>query len=246
MATFNIITNSRGKAGEYAELSLNTATGCIHGCKYCYCPQVLHKTKDEFHNNIVLKKDFIERFEMDCLKLQKDGYKGRVHLSFATDPYQPDERVMNQTKLAIIYMDLYNINFQILTKGGTRACKDFKLYKPGDAFACTITTLDDEKAKIWEPQAALPSNRLEALKQAHSLGIETWISLEPVIWPEDSLAIIEATHEFVGHYKIGPLNYNKQIREAIDWKAFTSSAVALLVKYGKPYYIKEDLLKLIQ
>lgn len=136
----------------------------------------------------------------------------------------------------------YNINFQMLTKGGSKAKRDFDLYKKGDAFASTLTFVDEEKSKEWEVNASSPNDRMETLKFAHSMGIETWVSLEPVIEPSESLKIIELTHEFVDLYKIGILNYN-ELSKTLDCKDFGTKAIKLLEKYNKKYYIKDDLKK---
>ena len=79
----------------------------------------------------------------------------------------------------------------MLTKGGNRASRDFDLYKAGDAFATTLTFISEEKSKEWEPNAPLPWDRINTLKQAHDLGIETWVSLEQTIEPIETLKIID-------------------------------------------------------
>ncbi len=71
------------------------------------------------------------------------------------------------------------------------------------------------------------------------------MSLEPVLYPEQSLAIIEQTHEFVNKYKLGVLNYNPRAKE-IDWLDYGRRAVALLKKFGNEYYIKDDLKKYLK
>ena len=44
-----------------------------------------------------------------------------------------------------------------VTKGGMRAIADIDLFRPErDAFACTLTTLDDDFSMKWERGAALP------------------------------------------------------------------------------------------
>jgi DNA repair photolyase len=72
----------------------------------------------------------------------------------------------------------YNLGFCALTKGGTRALRDLDLFRPDrDAFASTITSLDEATSLHWEPNAALPADRITALKAFHDAGIFTWVSL---------------------------------------------------------------------
>lgn len=166
-------------------------------------------------------------------------------LSFSTDPYQPIDEELAITREAIRLLHKYGLVVEILTKGGTRAIRDFDLLTSRDAFATTLTFLDDGKSKEWEPWAALPGDRLLAMQEAHKRGIRVWASLEPVIDPEESLEIIRQTHEYVDLYKVGKLNYN-QIEKTIDWREFAENAIKLLEQYKKNYYIKDDLRKYLE
>ena len=44
-------------------------------------------------------------------------------------------------------------------------------------------------------------------------------------------------------YEIGKLNHDKEQESRIDWRRFGATAIELCAKYGKRYYIKEDLAK---
>jgi DNA repair photolyase len=86
----------------------------------------------------------------------------------------------------------------------------------------------------------LPTERIKALQEAHSLGIHTWASLEPVIDPDQSLELIRQTKDFVDEYKIGRWNHDPRA-DRIDWKTFAEEAVELCREFGKRYYVKKDL-----
>ena len=132
----------------------------------------------------------------------------------------------------------------ILTKGGKRAERDFDLLTKTDKFGVTLTCLDNNESLKWESGAALPIERIESLKNAHKLGVLTWVSLEPVINPDTSLKIIRQTHEFVDLYKVGKMNYHP-IAKTIDWNKFGNDAINLLNSLEKEYYIKDDLKKFL-
>ena len=127
-----------------------------------------------------------------------------------------------------------------MTKGGKRAERDFDLLGPGDEFATTLTFLDKQKSLQWEPGAAIPKERIDTLRKAHELGIRTWVSLEPVIEPAETLEIIRQTHAFVDLFKVGLLNYHN-VEKRIDWREFLKDVLATLKMYGCSYYIKKDL-----
>jgi DNA repair photolyase len=66
--------------------------------------------------------------------------------------------------------------FQVLTKGGAKAIKDFDLYSLNDKFGVTLTFDNDADSNKWEPGAALPADRIAALKEAHNRNIHTLVS----------------------------------------------------------------------
>jgi DNA repair photolyase len=64
----------------------------------------------------------------------------------------------------------------------------------------------------WEPGAALPEEKINSLRRAHEKGIKTWVSLEPVLYPEITLEIIRRTYGFVDEFKVGTLNYHSHAK----------------------------------
>ena len=227
---------SKGAALEYADYSLNLHNGCSHDCQYCY-----EKSKFIGTCETRVKKSSLENIEADLMRWQ--GERKQVHLTFRGDPYDLGRQDNSDVRAVLELFKKYNHPFQVLTKGGTKAVQDFDLYGEGCRFGCTLTFMDENDSRHWEPGAALPADRIAALKEAHSRGISTWVSLEPVIDHVQTLALIEATHEFVGHYGVGKINHKPGIEKNIDWPKFRADAEALLKKYGKSYQIKEDLLK---
>jgi len=234
-----VIYEPRGRAGEYAPLAVNLYRGCGHGCIYCYASEATFIDRREFIK-ATPRQGIIEKLEKDAPQAALDGHKGNVLLCFTCDPYQPINAIHELTRQAIIILHKHGFNVTILTKGGRRAESDFDLLGPDDEFATTLTFLDEQKSRQWEPGAATPEERIEALKKARELGIKTWVSLEPVIEPAESIEIIRQTHTFVDLFKVGLLNYHPKGKE-IDWRKFLQECIAILKQYGCQYYIKKDL-----
>lgn len=229
----------KGQAGEYAPLACNPYRGCGHKCAYCYVPHVTKQPRVEFDAGAVPRKDVLRYIEADAKKYLSLGIKEQVMLSFTTDPYHPGETSVTRATLDILRN--HGLGFCTLTKGGTRALRDLNFFRPGrDAFACTLTSLNDEFSKQWERGAALPMDRLEALSVFHAHGIFTWVSLEPTIDVEHSLQIVKATYPFVDLYKIGRVNY-LQMTKTTDWRDYTLRMIDLLAKVGARHYFKKDL-----
>jgi len=110
----------------------------------------------------------------------------------------------------------------------------------------TLTFMDEEKSRWWEPGASLPEDRLATLKALHDAGIRTLASFEPVIDPAESLRLIERTLQdnSVDHYKIGKLNNYKGMDKDQDWQGFLREVIALPRPAGKQIYIKKCLWEL--
>lgn len=235
-----IIYKPYGKAGEYADYAVNLYNGCSHGCTYCYAPMIMHKNKEDFIK-AGQRKCLIANLQKDIayLSSRKEQVKS-VFLCFTCDPYQPIESEFGITRWAIQLLHDAGISVMILTKGGLRAIRDFDLLTNRDQFGVTLTCDIPGESKLWEPGAGMPEHRIQSLKTAHDKGIRTWVSLEPVIYPDSTLNLIKQTHSFVDMYKVGILNYHP-LTQKIDWPKFGHEVIALLDSLGKKYYIKKDL-----
>lgn len=236
----SIIYAPAGQAGEYAPLATNPYRGCGHGCAYCYVPLVTKQTRPDFDAGAIERKDFHQRLVADARKYQAAGITEQVMLSFTTDPYHPGDTSLTRITLEILRD--HGLAFCTLTKGGTRSLRDIYAFRPTrDAFSSTLTSLDDRFSRKWERKAALPDDRLRALRAFHERGIFTWVSLEPTLDVDASLAVVEATHEFVDLYKVGRANYLKEITRTTDWRDYTLRMIDKMHALGKRHYIKRDL-----
>jgi DNA repair photolyase len=236
----SIIYAPKGQAGEYAPLAANPYRGCGHGCAYCYVPLVTKQYRPDFDAGAVERQDFHRRLLSDAAKYQAAGITEQVMLSFTTDPYHPGD--CSLTRITLEVLRDHGLAFCTLTKGGTKALQDIYAFRPSrDAFASTLTSLDERFSRKWERGATDPADRIAALRAFHERGIFTWVSLEPTLDVEASLAIIDATHGFVDLYKVGQANYLKEITRTTDWRDYTLRMIDRLHRYEKRHYIKRDL-----
>lgn len=237
----SIIYAPRGQAGEYAPLATNPYRGCGHKCAYCYVPKVLRMTRPEFDAGASERPDFLAKLVKDASKYEAFGIDEQVMLSFTTDPYHPFDNSL--TREVLLTLQDYGLGICTLTKGGRRALRDLDIFRPDrDAFATTLTSLDDAFSAKWERGAALPGDRIDTLREFHDAGIFTWVSLEPTLDTESSLELIRRTHEFVDLYKIGRANY-LPMTTTTDWEEYTHRIIELVSELGVKHYIKKDLQK---
>jgi DNA repair photolyase len=237
-----VIYAPKGPAGEYAALATNPYEGCGHGCDYpCYVHAggFTRLTREQFDAGATLKPGFIADLRKDAAKYQAAGITEQVMLTFTSDPYHPGDT--RPTRESLEVLTEYGLAFCTLTKGGRRPLRDLDLFRRDrDAFAVTVTSLDENFSRKWESKAPLPGARIAGLKRFYEAGIFTWVSLEPVLDPEAALAIVAATHGFVDLYKIGRVNYSK-LTTTIDWREFTLRMIDLLNRVGAKHYFKRDL-----
>ncbi len=239
-----LIYEPKGRAREYAPLAANLYTSCTHGCLYCYAPRCMQRKRDIFHSTASIRKNALALFAADCAEYTKKHLAEPVLMSFVSDPYQPEELELRITRSALEIAATHKVPIHILTKGGSRAISDFELLKSTgaeSAFASTLTFYDPEISKKYEPLAACPADRLVALKQAHDIGLNTWVSFEPALSENDIIRFIEETHEYIDLYKIGKISGDASMSSITDWASFGFRTVALLEKLNKRYIVKNDL-----
>jgi len=271
-----IIYTPRGKALEYAPLACNLYFGCPHSCAYCFGPTLPNPAKkgltmpewrDIWHSKTVAKVDCLRKFEDDTCTMRTRGDKRPVLFCFACDPYPPDEPIADDkygtpmTREALFIMWNQGLTPIILTKGGTRACRDFDILKAAGGWFGQTIGLSVWECKAWEPNAAPLVDRVDALITAIGMEIKTWISVEPVIDAKQTLDLIDALtirfDDSVSHFKLGKLSgYDKEtkaVEKSIDWPEYREQAREILTGAGyreifEPgvfevgtYYVKAEL-----
>jgi DNA repair photolyase len=239
-----IIYEPRGKAREYSPLAANLYKGCSHACIYCFAPSATFCDRETFSNPdyIQPRHGILAGLEVEARRLA--GNPRKILLSFTSDPYQPLEKTLKLTRMALRTLMAHNLTVTILTKGGAWGLQrdlDLLRLNPRNAWSVTLTHDDPDVSREWEPGAALPEDRIESLRIAHASGINTWVSFEPVIDPAAVYRLLEATAPFTDFYKVGRLNYHDHAR-TINWVEFRQQIEARLQKLGKPYLLKKDLL----
>lgn len=237
----SVIYEPRGRAREYSELACNLYRGCTHGCIYCYAPACMHTTDSKWHGISEPRPNILKNLEKDAANLTGD--RRRILFCFLSDPYQPIEREQRLTRQALQIMERFKLKSQVLTKGSAELIsEDLDLMKRSRThLGITISFVDDKMRTKWEPKASSIQSRLDILKEAHEMGIYTWVSLEPVIDPDQALEVVRTTHKYVNFWKIGKLNHMKDHEKSIDWAQFLVDVERLLSKLKSKYYIKHDL-----
>lgn len=235
------IYEPKGKAREYSPFALNYFKGCDHGCFYCYVPRIMKTFNPDYvHSDVSCSLSGIQK-ECERFRKSKNGEK-QILLSFTGDPYCGFES--GQTREVLCAMFDNQCHISILTKNPMKALRDIDIISDFEYIkvGATLTCLNDSDSKRYEPGAPVGSERIEALKIFSENGIKTWVSFEPVLFPDQTLKMIEMISGFIDHIKIGKLN-NHPWEKEIDWKTFLVDAVKLCRELGLKFYVKNDLAK---
>lgn len=237
----SIIYTPRGRAREYSPKALNIYLSCTHGCEYCYAPSCRHQTREQYFAKPYPRKDIAKKLAKE---LEIESPKEQVLLSFIGDVYCETMDENQATRDCMSLLLEHKVPVAILTKGGDRALRDIELFKDfGEHIqvGTTLTFASTDDSREWESGAALPRERCHMLKTLHDEGVRTFVSMEPVIDPKQTLALMRHTLEYVDVYKVGKLNNYRGLDKQIDWTAFLTEAVDILREAGKRFYVKQDL-----
>lgn len=235
------IYEPRGRAREYSPFAMNYFKGCDHGCRYCYVPRMMKVFNSQYcHDNVSVNMAGLWKEAERFSKSKNCGEQ--VLLSFTGDPYCGLES--GETRDVLCAFHEHDIHCSVLTKNPGKAIKDIDIMSDMAYFkmGTTLTLLDPDLSKMWEPGAPIGEERIKALKVFADNGIKTWASFEPVICPDDSLRMLSIVADFIDHVKIGKINNHPQER-SIDWAKFLKNAVEICRDNGLRFYIKDDLAK---
>jgi len=169
------------------DYSINPYRGCEHGCVYCFA-RPTHSYLNlspglDFETRIVAKVNAAERLRET---LASPRYEPRsLVLGTATDAYQPVERRLGITRQIIEVLAQAQHPFSIVTKS-SGVERDLDLIAPMAAQGLvsvylSVTTLDNDLARILEPRAAAPARRLRTIKALAEAGVPVGVSVSPII-----------------------------------------------------------------
>ncbi|MCD6508390.1 radical SAM protein [Candidatus Poribacteria bacterium] len=169
------------KSGVGEGYTLNPYFGCQHSCVYCYARYLLrYRPHDEPWGGFVdVKCNAPEVLEREIRRKNPSS----VFLSTACDAYQPIESELKLTRKLIEILADSPFQIKILTKSSL-VRRDLSILaeaKLPASLGVTITTVDERVRSLIEPLASPSFERLAAIEEAKSLGIETWVMAGPLM-----------------------------------------------------------------
>ena len=209
------------------KLTFNPYTGCDHQCIYCYATSYIPNFKD-----LRPKKDLLTDLKREAAKLHGET----ISVANSSDPYPRAEASEGLTRRCLEILSENNCKIQIITKSNIVTRDDDLLSKIPSTVALTITTDDENLARLIEPYAPSPSQRLRAAQDLMKAGIPVSVRIDPIIplvndHPQkliSDLANIGVKHVTCSTYKA----------KADNWIRLTQAMPKVAEKL-KPLYVQQ-------
>lgn len=183
-----------------SEWVINPYRGCGHGCLWCYArftekfaSQREGREVRPWGSFVDVKVNVPEILEKQLRNLPagrqglrteelKNLRTSGVFLSSVTDCYQPLEAKYQLTRKILEILLAHQIPVFILTESAL-VLRDLGLLikLPKAEVGFTLITIDPQISRLFQPQAALPQTRINALKTLHEAGIKTYIHVGPYL-----------------------------------------------------------------
>lgn len=185
---------------------VNVATGCRHGCKFCYVPSTpnirtrpemleeevgVEDSQREWGNYVLYRDGLGERLDKHLNRKQtwKRTEKGCgiVGISFSTDPYM-DGRAGGITRDVVAALADHEQYARVLTRNPILALQDSDEFQEAGEYATigsSIPCMNTDQVLAIEPRAPAPEHRLRGLKEFDKLGVQTFVSMSPTYPTQD-------------------------------------------------------------
>ena len=141
-------------------------------------------TARDFERKIYAKTDAPDLLRAELRQGRDKGLP--IALGTATDPYQPAERQFEITRRMLeVFAEFQGLDLSITTKS-VLILRDMELLESLAArhrlsVHMTVTTTDERLARLLEPKAPTPAQRLEAVRKLAQAGVRTGINAMPIL-----------------------------------------------------------------
>ena len=174
------------------DYTLNPYAGCSFGCTYCYAAFFSHSTekRDSWGAWLKVKDNAVE-----CLERRRGKLDGSlIYMSSVTDPYQPIERKLGLTRSLLDVMARGHRPRLVVQTRSPDVVHDCDLFRRivsnGGRVQVnvTVTTDDEDVRRTFEPYCPSNGVRLRAARELRSAGIDTCITMTPLLLIGDAHA----------------------------------------------------------
>ncbi len=220
--TCKSIINTSGIEG--VDYAVNPYIGCAHGCTYCYARFMTrwYHQGERWGTFVDVKKNAVE-----CMKREAPKKKhGVILFSSVTDAYQPIEKKTELTRSLLKVLAEYDLAVEILTKSAlVKRDIDVLGEFTRSEVGLTITGLDDDVRRVFEPGASPIMERIETLGLFSDAGVPTYAFLGPLL-PFLSEPQLEELLNILAD-KVGRVIVDRLNIKAGNWKPIENTVLKL-------------------
>lgn len=229
-----------------ADYCINCYVGCEHACKYCYADSITRRFSQ--HTNPWGKFVDVKVNAPEVLKTEIGRKKkGSVFLSSLTDPYQPLEKKYQLTRRCLEILLEHQFPIVIQTKSSLvlRNLDLIKQFKDREV-GFTLTSLDEEVRKDFEPCSSTVEEKLEAIRILKENGIKVYVFFGPVL-PYLSDKNLEEFFETMEKLKVDEVLVDRLNLKPNIWNSLSSvleeNYPELVEKWREILFSKNDYYK---
>lgn len=189
---------------------VNVATGCRHGCAFCYVPSTppirarremirahagVEAPREEWGGYVLYRDDLAERLDahLDRKRTWRTTDRGRgvVGVSFSTDPFMDDRAAAVANDVIRVLTD-HERYVRVQTRNPARALRYLDTFLEAGAYVTvgtSIPSLDADAVRALEPRAPTPASRLRALRAFADAGVQVYALASPTYPDQDEAAL---------------------------------------------------------
>jgi DNA repair photolyase len=200
-----------------ADFVINPYTGCTHGCVYCYAEFMCRFTGHAGEK----WGTFMDVKEGGRMPGPRALEGKTVLIGSVTDPYNHLEKKYQKTRSILARLAEFDTQVEVLTKSPL-VLRDLDILGElkSPRVGVSLSTMDTGLARLIEPRAASPRDRLETVKKLRAAGIEAYVFISP-LFPllSDYREIVRAVEKYAAYICFENLNlrgrYKKTVLELI-------------------------------
>ncbi len=217
------------------EYSVNPYYGCPLSCVYCYTRGTKYGSSPP--GEVRAKVNAHEVLARQLRAEARAGRRGFIALGTATEPYMPAEADLNLTRRCLEVISSLRFPVHVLTKSDLvlrdadllREAAERAILPPdlrgrvsGAVVTVSISTLDPEAARAFEPGAPPPERRLEVVRGLSEEGVAAGVAFIPVLpgisdGEGEIDRMVEAAAEVrASHVFVGALTVPGAVRRAVE------------------------------
>ncbi len=177
------------------DYTINPYQGCEFNCVYCY----IHGSKygERIGTRFAVKENALTVLSRQLKNRARRGEYGIIAISSSTEPYMPVEKELKLTRGILKTVLRYRFPVEIITKSSL-VLRDLDVLEEIDKVAIlpedlqgklrhgaiisfSLSTLDEEIARIFEPGAPSPVERLRVMKKCKDNNFFVGLNFIPVL-----------------------------------------------------------------